>query len=120
MKGLTNLEAAELGYAPIRVNPKTNKLETVILHHMNKEPGGSLVETWAKTHDLRHAGDRLNARGLTNTKYDPLLNWRTKQPEYAKWYQTEQSVYWRWYKGGYSPPKNALNIPPKINPKLPK
>jgi len=118
MAGITNLEAAELGYAPVRLNPKTGKIDTLVLHHMNKEPGGALIEVWSSTHNKRHAVDRLAGRGLTGT-YDPLLGWRKTNPQWDNWFRTEQSVYWRWYKGGYNPPLGAVNMPPGINPRLP-
>jgi hypothetical protein len=120
MSGLTNLEAAEAGYAPVRLNPTSGKLETVILHHINKEPGGQLAEVWSSTHNLRHTSDRATGKGLNKTSYDPLLSWRKTNREYDAWFKTEQSVYWKWYKGKYRPPPDSINIPKAIKPVLDK
>jgi hypothetical protein len=117
MPGITNQEAAELGYAPVRVNPDTGKIDTLTLHHLGKEPGGAVAEVWSPTHGARHRGDRAAARlGIP----DPLRKWRATNPEWRKWWEVEQSVYWRWYKGGYVPPAGGVLMPPPIKPNLPK
>jgi hypothetical protein len=119
MAGLTNREAAELGYAPIRINPNTGKIDTLVLHHMNKEPGGALTELWSSTHDLRHAADRLAGRGIPHPTYDPLRGWRSSSPQLDDAFRIEQSVYWRWYKAGYVPPPGGVLVPDAIGPRLP-
>ena len=119
MAGLTNLEAAELGYAPVRINPRTGRIDKLVLHHLNKEPGGALAELWSSTHDLRHAADRLAGRGLTRTTYDPLRGWRSASPALDDAFRVEQSVYWRWYKAGYVPPPGGVTVPGSIQPRLP-
>jgi len=119
MAGLTNTEAAELGYAPIRINPNTERVETLVLHHVNKEPGAALTEVWSSTHDLRHAADRLAGRGLPRPTYDPLRGWRSASPALDDAFRIEQSVYWRWYKAGYVPPPGGVTVPGAIQPHLP-
>ena len=119
MPSITNLEAAELGYAPVRANPRTGGAETLTLHHLNKEPGGAVAEVWSGTHNARHAADRLTGQGLGKTVSDPLLGWRKSNPTWDASWRVEQPVYWRWYKGGYMPPAGGVPMPPPINPTLP-
>jgi hypothetical protein len=120
LAGKTNWEAAQAGWSPLRVNPQTGALERLNLHHVNKEPGGAIVETWTRPHSFRHAGDRLNARGLTNTKSDPLANWREDNPDWSRAWSNEQSAYWRWRTGRYNPPPGTgPTVPPGIDPSLP-
>lgn len=114
---MTNREAAMEGYAPIRVN-SDGRVETLILHHVNKEPGGPLVEVWSNTHNRRHASDRLTARGLSKTVEDPLLNWRKEHPDWDAAFNDEKAVYWKWRTTpGYVP--GPISMPPAIEPKLP-
>jgi hypothetical protein len=116
--GLTNFEAAVKGFAPIRVNPSTGRLEKLVLHHSNKEPGGALIGAWGKMHGRRHHGDRMTARGLNKTKYDPLANWRKDNPTWKKWFNDEKAVFWKWYSIGRIP-RTPPPMPPAIAPRLP-
>jgi len=100
LAGRTNREAAAKGYAPVRVNPQTSRIDDVILHHTNQDPRGAVVELWRSTH------------GSVPHKMDPPGSWRQTNPEWAKAWQREQSAYWRWRAGEYNPaPTDRLRLP---------
>jgi len=111
----TNAQAARRGYAPIRPNAKGGH-DLLVLHHMNNDPGGSVVEVWSSTHNARHAADRLNGRriaaGDPRGVPDTLLNWRDNNPQWASDWNTEQAVYWKWVQGVYTPPPGGVRVPP--------
>jgi hypothetical protein len=98
--GLTNRRAAEQGYAPVRIDPDTGKVDLVTLHHANQDPRGAVVELWRTTH------------GRVPHKMDPPGNWREARPDWASAWNDEQSAYWRWRTGVYNPtPTNRLLLP---------
>jgi len=118
--GMTNLEAARRGNAPRRVGQKGRE-EVLVLHHFNNDPGSqTLAEVWSSLHSKRHAADRLNGKRIKTESPDAvpdqLLGWRDDHPEWATEFTREQSVYWRWYKGGYTPPADAIAVPPSLLP----
>jgi hypothetical protein len=88
--GMTNLQAARRGYAPVRMNPRTQKIEEVVLHHAYESPRGAVIETWRSTH-----GRKLHRMGN---------RWRKARPDWAEAWRKEQRGYWRWRTGAYNPP----------------
>ncbi|HUU83204.1 MAG TPA: RHS repeat-associated core domain-containing protein, partial [Phycisphaerae bacterium] len=79
--GLTNLQAAERGYAPLR--QVGNTFEEVQLHHLNQNPRGSLAEVWRCTH--RRVPHNV-----------PPPSWRVTDPDAAAAFRREVPAYWRW------------------------
>jgi hypothetical protein len=98
--GLTNWQAARKGYTPMRLNPSSGKLEDVVLHHLNQNARGSVVELWRSTH------------GKLSHKMDPPGSWRKIRFDWKKAWENEQSAYWRWRTGAYNPkPTDKLYLP---------
>jgi RHS repeat-associated protein len=91
--GISNSLAARRGYSPMRVNPTTGKWDDVVLHHLNDNPRGGIVEVWRSTHGRFH---RQMSRGPNP--------WRSERPDWARAWNNEQSAYWRWRTGAYDPP----------------
>ncbi|MBX3414801.1 MAG: hypothetical protein KF708_19100, partial [Pirellulales bacterium] len=79
--GMTNLEAAQLGYAPQR--QVGNAFEKIHLHHLNQNPFGSLVEVFQSTHQ-RHPHNV------------PPPSWRVTDPAAASAFRVEVPAYWIW------------------------
>ena len=80
--GLTNLQAAKRGFAPMRrVRGSCEKLE---LHHLNQEAKRGLAEVWASTH-----------RKVNHNALPP--SWRTTNPDAATAFRRETPAYWRWW-----------------------
>jgi RHS repeat-associated protein len=100
LAGKTNWEAAVQGYAPGRINPVTGKWDDVILHHAGQNPRGAAVEFWRSSH------------GRVPHGMDPPGPWRRTRPDWAAAWQREQSAYWRWRTGEYSPPPTDRLILP--------
>jgi hypothetical protein len=99
--GLTNLQAARRGYTPKRVNPETGKWDDITLHHLNDDPRGGVVEVWRSTHGRFHK--------TMSREPNP---WRTERPDWAIAWDNEQSAYWRWRTGAYTPaPTLKLRLP---------
>lgn len=88
--GMTNLEAARKGFAPMRQNPTTGKWERIQLHHSMQQPFGPLIETWASTH-RKHPHKMREAMGLQS--------WRKLIPGAEAAYNAERAVYWKWRAG---------------------
>lgn len=82
--GLTNLEAARGGYAPLR--SAGDGFEGVQLHHLNQRVDGGLAEVWASTHR------RVNHNV-------PPPSWRVTNPDAAAAFRRETPAYWRWRAG---------------------
>jgi hypothetical protein len=82
--GLTNLQAARDGFAPMRRIGDT--WETVQLHHANQDPFGVLAEVWASTH-------RQHPHNV------PAPSWRVTNPDAADAFRSEVPSYWRWRAG---------------------
>ncbi len=100
LAGKTNWEAATQGYAPVRLNPGTGKVEDAVLHHMNQDPRGGVAELWRSTH------------GKVPQKMDPPGPWRQIKSEWDKAWRREQPAYWRWRSGEYNPPPtDKLRLP---------
>ncbi len=99
--GLTNSQAARRGYTPMRLNPVTGKWDDITLHHLNDDPRGGVVEVWRSTHGRFHK--------TMSRQPNP---WRTERPDWANSWNNEQSAYWRWRTGVYSPqPTTKLRLP---------
>jgi hypothetical protein len=99
--GLTNLQAARRGYAPLRRNPNTGRWEDTVLHHLNDNPRGGVVEIWRSTHGRFHKRISREANP-----------WRKQRPEWSTAWNNEQSAYWRWRTGAYNPmPTLRLRLP---------
>lgn len=79
--GLTNLEAARGGHAPLR--SIGDGFEGVQLHHLNQRVDGGLAEVWASTHR------RVNHNV-------PAPSWRVTNPDAAAAFRRETPAYWRW------------------------
>jgi hypothetical protein len=79
--GLTNLEAAQKGYAPLR--QIGDGFEGVQLHHLNQDVNGGLAEVWASTH--RRVNHNI-----------PPPSWRVTDPDAAAVFRRETPSYWRW------------------------
>jgi hypothetical protein len=79
--GLTNLEAAQKGFSPLR--RVGAGFEGVELHHLNQEVKGGLAEVWTSTHR------RVNHNV-------PPPSWRTTDPDAAAAFLRERPAYWRW------------------------
>ncbi len=102
MAGKSNWEAAELGYAPVRINQKTGKIEDLILHHINEDPRGAIVETWRTMHSRKPFHNFDN-------------KWRKARADWADAWRREQSAYWRWRTDRYNPlPTDKLRLPGDI------
>lgn len=82
--GLTNLEAASGGLAPLR--RVGDGFEGVQLHHLNQRVDGGLAEVWASTHR------RVNHNV-------PPPSWRVTNPDAAAAFRRETPAYWRWRAG---------------------
>jgi hypothetical protein len=81
--GLTNLDAAAKGYAPMRKGAD-GVWEGLTLHHLNQDPDGPFVELWQSTHNqVPH-------------KLQPPPSWRKVHPDKASAYARERPAYWRW------------------------
>ncbi len=90
LPGVTNLVAARRGYAPVRINPETGRIDELVLHHLNQAPRGSVVEVWRSTHGrIPHRME---------------VYWRKWRPDWATAWKNEKSAYWRWRTGRYNPP----------------
>jgi hypothetical protein len=79
--GLTNLQAAQSGYAPLRKIGE--KHEGIQLHHLNQNKNGGLAELWASTH--RKVNHNV-----------PPPSWRVLDPDAASAFRRETPSYWRW------------------------
>lgn len=79
--GLTNLEAAQKGFSPLR--RVGDGFEGVQLHHLNQDVNGGLAEVWASTHR------RVNHNV-------PPPSWRVTDPDAAAAFLRERPSYWRW------------------------
>lgn len=101
LAGQTNRAAAQQGYAPVRINPQTGKVDDVVLHHSLDDPRGTVIQTWRSSHTLFH---QTIAR-----EPNP---WRQQRPDWTQAWQREQSAYWRWRSGAYNPPPQPrLRLP---------
>lgn len=95
MAGRTNLEAAREGLAPVRLNPNTARgFEDAILHHVNQNPRGAVVEVWRTSH------------GRVPHRMDPPGAWRNTElgRRWANAWNAEQSAYWKWRVNAINPP----------------
>lgn len=93
LAGKTNLEAAEAGWAPVRLSSSSKRgFEDVVLHHLNQDPRGGVAELWRPTH------------GSVPHGMGPAANWRKSNPAWAAAWRREQAAYWRWRAGVYKPP----------------
>jgi len=100
LAGMTNWQAARKGYSPGRYNPNTGKWENIILHHGGQDPRGAVFELWRSTH------------GSVPHQMNPPGPWRKEHPDWATAWKNEQSAYWRWRTGAYSPePTDKLYLP---------
>jgi hypothetical protein len=81
--GMTNLEAAAEGYAPMRIKDD-GMWEEVQLHHLNQDPDGSLAEVWRST------------QSKVPHKLQPPPSWRKLYPDKADAFNRERPAYWRW------------------------
>jgi RHS repeat-associated protein len=98
LPGVSNRTAARRGYAPVRVNPSTGRVDELVLHHANQNPRGSIIETWRSNHGRIPHGMEVY--------------WRKWRPDWAAAWQREQSAYWRWRTGRYNPsPTDRLRLP---------
>ncbi|MBL8112471.1 MAG: hypothetical protein JNK60_06270, partial [Acidobacteria bacterium] len=99
MAGKTNLEAAERGYTPVRLSAAKPGYDDIILHHVNQDARGAVVELWRPTH------------GKVPHKLESE-SWRTDNPAWKDAFIKEQHAYWRWRTGAYSPaPTKNLSLP---------
>lgn len=99
--GMTNLEAAQAGYAPGRVSPVTGEWEDVVLHHLLDDPRGAVVHVWRSDHSAFH---QMIAR---DSNY-----WRELNPTWADAWRREVPAYWKWRTGAYNPPQQpTLRLP---------
>ena len=94
MPGMTNQQAAERGFAPLIMNERTGRLEDVVLHHLNQDPRGAVVEIGRSLHGRASHGMELP--------------WRKWRPDWAAAWRREQSGYWRWRSGAYTPPESGV------------
>ncbi|MHC4401735.1 MAG: hypothetical protein ACYTG0_18850 [Planctomycetota bacterium] len=101
LAGQTNRAAAQQGYAPVRIDPQTAKVDDVVLHHALDDPRGTVIETWRSSHTRFHQ--------TIGREPNP---WRQQRPDWAQAWQREQSAYWRWRTGAYNPPPQPrLRLP---------
>ena len=91
--GLTNFEAARLGWAPGRINPETGSWDPVALHHILDDPRGPVMQTWLSDHSAFHQ--------IVSRASNP---WRTMNPAWADAWSDEVPAYWQWRTGRYNPP----------------
>jgi hypothetical protein len=102
--GLTNLEAAQAGYAPGRIDPTTGSWDDVVLHHMLDDPRGDVIQAWRSDHSAYH---QMIAR---DSNY-----WRELNPAWAEAWRREVPAYWKWRTGAYNPPmQTILRLPGDI------